>query len=599
MPEWKKAMAEARGLAKIDLILRRARLVNVFSGEIHETDIGVHQGRFVGIGTYTDADQVIDLHGKFVAPGLIDGHVHIESSQLCPEEFCSLLLAHGVTTAVVDPHEIANVYGVKGISYILDSVKPLPFNAYVALPSCVPATNMETSGACLEAEDLRQFLHDPQVIGLGEVMDYPGVLEGSLGIVEKLELPVLHRDGHAPGISPQDLNAYFLAGIDTEHECSEAEEALERLRRGYYVMLREGSAAKNLLSLLPAVNAENSRHCFLVTDDRHPTDLLKEGSVDHLVRLAIKAGQPAVRAIQMATINAARAFGLSRLGGVAPGYQADFVILSDLEEFVIEEVYWQGIRQSSRGELPSFQRNSTVGIIDSMQVGDWALEKLRVPAGLAEAIYASGSCVTGGSRFGGNQSDGRVSARVIGVHGHSLVTANLICELPVENGFVQPDPEQGIAKLAVVERHKATGNTGVGFVKGLGLHKGAIVSTVAHDSHNMVVAGMSDEEIDLAVRTCIQMGGGLCLVEGDQVLGKLPLPIAGLMSEESPEQVAAALTELHQKAHSLGIAHDVDPFMTLAFLSLPVIPELKLTDMGLVDVQKFSFTELLLMKDGV
>lgn len=576
MSSFKQKMNEARGLVKIDLILKHAMLVNVFSGEIHETDIGIHQGYFVGLGKFEEAEKIMDLSGKYVVPGLIDGHVHIESSHLCPEEFCSLLLSHGVTSAVVDPHEIANVLGRQGIQYILDSVEGLPFNAFVALPSCVPATDLETSGARLGAEDLLRFVEHPKVIGLGEVMDYLGVIQAKPEMVEKLKLPVSFLDGHAPGISSQDLNAYYLAGIHTEHECSTVEEARERLRRGFYVMLREGSAAKNLLDLLPAVTSQNAGQCLLVTDDRHPRDLIQEGSIDHLVRLAIKAGMDPVQVIQMATLNSARAIGLSRLGAVAPGYQADFVVLDDLMSFEINEVYWRGMKQVDREGRPKFPRSSTAGLTESMHLGDWSPAKLQIHPDKTR------------------ESSNRIKVKVIGVQEHSLVTSALVRELPVNDGFVCPDPAQKIAKLAVLERHHQTGNVGVGFVEGLGLTKGAIASTVAHDSHNLVVVGMSDQEMNLAIMTCVEMGGGLCLVDGNQVIGKLPLPIAGLMTDQNAEAVARILNELHEKAVSLGVSKMVDPFMTLAFLSLPVIPELKLTDLGMVDVEHFSLTKVIL-----
>lgn len=574
MSSFKQRMDEARGLAQIDLVLRNARLVNVFSGEIHETDIGIHQGYFVGIGTFKEAVRELDLGGNYVVPGLIDGHVHIESAHLCPEEFCSLLLSHGVTSAVIDPHEIANVFGSKGIRYILDSVENLAFNTFVALPSCVPATDLETSGARLGAKDLSEFLDHPKVIGLGEVMDFQGVVQAKPDMVEKLELPVNFIDGHAPGISPQDLNAYYLAGIHTEHECTTTEEVRERLRRGFHVMLREGSAAKNLLNLLPAVTSLNAGQCLFVTDDRQPIDLLQEGSIDHMVRVAIKAGMDPIQVIQLATINAARAIGLPRLGAVAPGYQADFVILKDLNLFDIEEVYWRGVRQSKRCERPRFPRSPTKELTDSIHIGSWSSTKLRVLA----------NC----------QQDVTTHVRVIGVQGHSLITTALIRELPVKAGLVGTDLARRIAKLAVLERHHETGNVGVAFVEGLGLRKGAIASTVAHDSHNLIVVGMSDEEMNLAILTCVEMGGGLCLVDGDQVIGTLPLTIAGLMSDQEAETVAKTLVVLHERAHSLGISETVDPFMTLAFLSLPVIPELKLTDLGLVDVENFQLVKTVL-----
>lgn len=575
MPGWNERMDQARGLAKIDLVLRHAMLVNVLSGEIHRSDIGIHKGQFVGIGSYTKAEQELDLEGKYVVPGLIDGHVHIESSQLCPEEFCSLLLAHGVTGAVVDPHEIANVLGVKGIRYILNSLAPLPFNGFVVLPSCVPATELETSGARLSARELKEFVGHPRVIGLGEVMDYPSVLSGQSDMVAKLELPLPLKDGHAPGIAAEDLNAYFLAGIMTEHECSTAAEARERLRRGFRLMLREGSAAKNLLDLLPAVNSENAQRCLLVTDDRHPADLLIEGSIDHLVRLAIKAGQPPVRAVQMATINAAQAMGLSGLGAVAPGYQADFVILNELESFEISAVYWRGRSVSANGKRPIFKHYGLEGLTGSVHLGPWHREKLEIKVHSKPAQSQGHSSVV------------RCKVNVIGIQAHSLVTSALTAELPVlENGSIVPDSEQDIAKIAVLERHQASGRIGIGFIKGLGLKMGAVASTVAHDSHNLVVAGMSDREMDLALRTVLEMGGGLCLVAGDKVIGQLPLPIAGLMTDKSPEEVAAQLERLHALGHDLGMPSDIDPFMTLAFMSLPVIPELKLTDLGLVDVSR-------------
>lgn len=574
MLNFKERMDAARGLIKIDMILKQAKLVNVFSGEIHETDIGIHEGTFLGFGEFRAAKEELDLSGKYVVPGLIDGHVHIESSHLCPEEFCSVLLSHGVTTAVVDPHEIANVLGLKGIQYILDSVAELPFNAFVALPSCVPATELETSGARLLADDLRSLVSHPGVIGLGEVMDYQGVIQARPDMVEKLSLPLPFFDGHAPGISPQDLNAYYLAGIHTEHECSTVEEARERLRRGFYVMLREGSAAKNLLDLLPAVNSYNAGQCLLVTDDRQPRDLIKEGSIDHLIRLAIRAGMDPIQVIQMATINAARAIGLKNLGAVGPGYQADFVVLDDLNTFQISEVYWRGARQSTKEERPTFPRLNPVGLTDSIHLGSWSPAKLKV--------------------FAQESGENFAEVQVIGVQAHSLVTTALIRKLPVREGLIQADPAQKTAKLAVLERHCQTGNVGLGFVEGLGLRKGAIASTVAHDSHNLVVVGMSDKEMSLAVKTCMEMEGGLCLVDGEKVIGKLPLPIAGLMTDQNAEEVARCLGELHERALGLGINKSVDPFMTLAFLSLPVIPALKLTDLGLVDVEHFCFTKAVL-----
>jgi adenine deaminase len=573
MHDWKQKMDQARGVEPIDLVFHNARLVNVFSGEIHVTDIGIHQGYFVGLGQFNLAKDEIDLEGKkYVVPGLIDGHVHLESSLLCPEEFCAILLSRGVTTAVLDPHEIANVQGKKGIRYILDAVAPLPFNAYITLPSCVPATALETSGAYLKAEDLEEFVDHPRVIGLGEVMNYPGVLNSNPALIKKLELPLRFRDGHAPGISAQDLNAYYQAGIHTDHECSTVQEALERLRRGFYIMMREGSTAKNLHSLLPVLNSDNAGQCLFVTDDRNVLDLLEDGSIDYLLRTAIKCGVTPVRAVQMGTLNAARAIGLERHGAVAPGYQADFIILSDLEKFVIEEVYWKGKRQSHNGVAPAFLQTRSSALHNTVHLGSWSKEKLKIPvnsipnANLGEEL--------------------KTKIRVIGVYPNTLTTTCEVRELPFHEGQIHSDSKQRIAKIAVIERHHATSRTGVGFVQGIGLRKGAIASSVAHDSHNLIVVGMSDEEMEFAVRICESMGGGLVLVEGNKILGTLALPIAGLMTDKPRYEVAQQLQDLHLKAGVLGVPSDMDPFMTLAFLSLPVIPELKLTDWGLIDVRQ-------------
>ncbi|KLU60367.1 adenine deaminase [Peptococcaceae bacterium CEB3] len=666
-------MRQARGLEPLDLVLHRARLVNVLSGEIYETDIGIQDGFFVGTGEYREAREIRDLAGRYVVPGLIDGHVHIESSHLCPEEFCALLLAHGVTSALADPHEIANVAGPAGIRYILECLAGLPFNGFVALPSCVPATELETSGARLTAENLAALMGDPRVIGLGEVMDYPGVLEGKEELVRKLLLPLRLRDGHAPGIGAQDLNAYYLAGISTEHECSTPGEATERLRRGFFLMLREGSAARNLLDLLPAVNSANSNRCLLVTDDRNPLDLWREGSIDHLIRLAVKAGVEPVQAVQMATINPARALGLEHLGAIAPGFQADCVILNDLERFVIDDVLWRGISpKKEQGSASKLGKDAavTVGKDASVTVGKnasvtvekdapLAAERGGSTAGGTDSRIAAGTNSAAGvelsirkeSRedvnFSGNgrqgtgeslryqskplsetvhlgkwskerlqircpreprgsvkepgQRGGRpceeretVPVRVIGIKPRSLVTDQLCLDLPVRAGLVLPDAGQDVAKLVVLERHRGSGRTGLGFVRGLGLGRGALASTVAHDSHNLVAAGMNDEDMELAVRTVAASQGGLCLTAGGRVLGHLPLPLAGLMSWEPADEVVSILAEMHIQARQLGMREGVDPFMTLAFLSLPVIPHLKLTDRGLVDGDKLCFVNLFL-----
>lgn len=606
-------MNQARGLSPVDLVITGARLVNVLSGEIEEgVEIGIADGRFLGTGQFA-GKEVMDCGGAYLLPGLIDAHVHIESAMVRPEAFWSVLLAHGVTTAVVDPHEIANVLGTEGIRYILAATEDIPANCFLALPSCVPATRLESSGAKLTADDLAVFLDHPRVVALGEVMDVPAVLQADPEMVAKLSLPLGVRDGHAPGLGGQDLNAYFLAGIRTDHECSTPEEALARLRRGYRVLLREGSVAKNLLDLLPAVNHWNARHCLLATDDRHPADLLTEGSVDHLVRLAIAAGQPALRVIQMATLNAARAYRLPGLGAVAPGYQADFLLVDSLESFRIQAVYHKGRLVSRRGEPAETGGESASGFLkgagasvgvetgkaadlihpvrhvlpeNTVRLGQWNPERLRVqlpPGYCRETVRQAGG----------------VLVNVIGLVKNQLWTEWLKKKLPFDaDGCLMADPWQNIAKLAVVERHRASGRTGIGFVQGFGLREGAVATTVAHDSHNILVIGSSDADMDLAVRACASMGGGLCVVKNGVVLGILPLPIAGLMSLEDMPGVAGRLAELIGRASETGIPEGTDPFMTLSFLSLPVIPRLKLTDRGLIDVGQARLVGLLTDNEG-
>lgn len=552
----------ARGLEPVDLVLKGVRLVNVASGEIQEgIDIGIADGVFLGQGSFTGRE-TLDLAGLYVVPGLIDAHVHIESSMVTPESFWSYLLAHGVTTAVVDPHEIANVCGTQGLDYILRATAALPVNCFIALPSCVPSCPWESSGAVLNAADLAPFAAHPRVKALGEVMNVPAVLAGDPDMWAKLALPLDVRDGHAPGLAALDLNAYFLAGVGTDHECTTAAEATARLELGFKVLLREGSGAKNLLDLLPAVNEFNARNCLLATDDRHPDDLMSEGSIDHLIKQAIAAGQPPLRVIQMATINAAQAYSLPGLGMIAPGYQADFVVLSSLNDFVIQAVYQRGVAVSRNGSPATLETLPIpAGFSDTVHIPNWSRERLRVKkAGDAD---------------------------VIGIQKGQLWTDWLHCRLPKDgDGYLEADPANDIVKLAVIERHRGTGRVGVGFLSGLGLRRGALAATVAHDAHNLVVAGANDADMDMAVRVLAQCGGGVAVVADGALLGLLPLPVAGLMSPESLPVVAEKLRALRLAAVGLGVDPSTDPFMTLSFLSLPVIPRLKLTDRGLVDVEK-------------
>jgi len=549
------------GRRRPDAVFRRARLVDVFTGEVRETDFAVADGYVVGFGDYR-ADREVDLHGKYVCPGFIDGHVHLESSMVTPGQFARTVVPLGTTAVVADPHEIANVAGVAGIHYILAATEDLPLRVFMMLPSCVPATPLETSGARLGAQDLAALKAYPRVLGLGEVMDVPGVTGRRPDLLEKLGAcrgEVI--DGHAPGLGGRDLNAYVLAGIGSDHECTGPEEALEKLRRGMRLMIREGSVTRNLKSLLPVVNAATSRRCLLVTDDRHPHDLLREGHINHLVRMAVAEGLSPIMAIQMATLNPAEYFRLADLGAIAPGYRADFLVLDDLESFRPAQVYKDGRLVAEGGrmvvEVPEYRDQM---VTDTVRMAEPRVEQLRIPAAGPEAD-------------------------VIGLIPNQIVTRHLKVMAPVVDEAFVADPGRDLQKLAVVERHRATGNVGVSLVSGFGLRRGALATSVAHDSHNIVVLGVDDEDMLLAVVAVAEMGGGLAVVAERRVLATMPLPIAGLMSLRPIEDVDAALTRVREKAFELGVRKDCDPFMTMSFLALPVVPELKLTDLGLIEVR--------------
>lgn len=564
--ELETLIAAAHGEAPADLLLKNARLVNVLAGEIHATDIAVFGGRVVGLGPY-EAREVVNLDGRFVCPGFMDAHVHLESSMVQPSEFARAVVPHGTTTVVCDPHEIANVLGLDGVRYVLQASEGLPLQVYVMAPSCVPATHMETAGAELTAADIEQLWAYPRVIGLGEMMNFPGVLFRVPPVLDKIRAaggrPI---DGHAPGLSGRDLNAYVAAGIRSDHESTELEEAREKLRRGMHLMIREGTTARNLHALLPVVTPANARFCHFCTDDRHPDTLLAEGHIDDVVRKAIAWGLDPVMAVQMATINTAEYFGLRNLGAVAPGYRADLLILDDLEAVDIVQVYAGGQLVAESGDfLLERSQLPHVPVQPSVNVPLSAID-LRIPA-----------------------AEGR--ARVIGVIPEQIVTEALRLEPAIEEGFVVSDPERDLLKIAVVERHRGTGNVGLGLVRGVGLERGAIASSVAHDSHNIVVVGTSDAEMKAAVAAVVEMGGGQVVLAGGEVQAACALPIAGLMSDRPLEEVQGQVEALTEAAHALGCTLP-DPLMTLSFLALPVIPALKLTDKGLVDVNAFDFVPL-------
>lgn len=559
----------ARGEEPADLVLLNARLVNVFSGEVHTANVAVHAGLVSGIGEYTGR-QEIDLEGRFLCPGLIDGHVHLESAMVHPAEFARAVVPRGTTTVIADPHEIANVLGVDGVRYMLEATADLPLNVYFMAPSCVPASPLETSGAELTAEELALLMEEERVLGLAEVMNYPGVLNRVPDVLAKLQAahgrPI---DGHAPGLSGEDLCAYVGAGIGSDHECISLNEALEKLRLGMTIMIREGSTAHNLEDLLPLVMPGNASNCLFVSDDRHPADLLTVGHMDAILRQARPHELlPPVMLVQMATINPARYFRLWDVGAVAPGFRADMVVLDNLEGFEISMVFKDG-RLVARGGalLGDALPPKRLDCPSTFRVADLDVGRLAIPVR--------------GARI-----------RVIGVVPGQVITQALVEEAKVEDGLAVADVERDLLKVAVVERHRGTGNVGVGFVKGFGLARGAIASSVSHDSHNIVVVGCSDVDMLRAVERVVEMGGGQVVVAGDEVVA-LPLPIGGLMSDRPLEEVRDGVEALDAAAHDLGCPLEA-PLMTMSFLALVVIPELKLSDKGLVDVGAFDFVPLFL-----
>ncbi len=557
----------ARGDEPADLLLRNARVVNVFSGEIEQTDVAIAGQFIVGLGEEREARAEEDLQGAYLAPGFIDSHVHVESSLVTVREFARAVVPHGTTSVMIDPHEIANVLGLDGIRYMLESAKYGPLSVYVMAPSCVPATAMATAGARLESYDLAPLLADPWVLGLGEVMNYVGAVQGESAVVEKLAS--FHGqiiDGHAPGMRGRALDAYAAAGIGSDHECTTVAEARAKLARGLYIFLREATNARNLEDLLPLVTPANSRRCCFCTDDRHPADLLEEGHIDHLVRRAIARGLEPVTAIRMATLNPAEYFRLHDRGAIAPGRRADLVIFDSFHNLAIEAVYRGGQRVAVHGQLAPWPRSPHQPTVRSSINVAWDQVDLRVPA------------------------RGR-KIRVIGARAGDLRTQHLVEAAKIKDGAAVADVERDLLKLAVIERHLASGNVGKGFVHGFGLQRGALASTVAHDHHNLIVLGADDQSMMTAARAVVEMRGGMAVAEGEAVLARLALPIAGLMSDRSIERVRADLDELSRAARQLG-ATMPDPFMALSFLGLEVIPSLKLTDRGLVDVDRFRLVPL-------
>ncbi|MFO7707075.1 MAG: adenine deaminase [Desulfobacterales bacterium] len=557
-----------RGERPCDLLLTHARIVDVFSGVLKDGSVAVAGGRIVGVGDYPARERV-DLGGRFIAPGFIDSHVHIESAMTCVGEFARAVAVRGTTAVVADPHEIANVLGSDGIRYMLASAENQPISVFYTLPACVPATGMETAGARLSAAELEPFFKEPGVVALGEMMNYPGVLAGDPDVLKKIEASRRHGkpvDGHAPGLSGKDLAAYVAAGIGSDHECTTAAEALEKLAAGMQIMIRQGTGARNLEALLPIVTERSSRRLMWCTDDRHPHDLLTEGHIDSIVAAAVRGGVAPVTAIRMATLNPAERFGLAHLGAIAPGRQADLVVFSDPACRHIEDVYVRGRLIARNGRLAAGVPNpAPLPVPPSMNVKPQALE-FSLPAG--------------GRRV-----------RVIELIPDQILTRQSLEPAPLKEGRLVSDPGRDLLKIAVVERHTGSGRIGLGMVRGFGLRQGALASSVAHDSHNILVVGATDAEMRMAVGEVVAMGGGIAVASGGRIAARLPLPVAGLMSLEPVQAVSDAMEELVRSARELGSPLK-DPFMTLSFLALPVIPELKITDRGLVDVQQFRHVGL-------
>ncbi len=562
-----KLIAVARGIAPADLILSNAKIINTFSGEIEEGNVAIYCDRIAGVGDYKNAKEIIDLKGNYVAPGLINGHVHIESSMLHIARYAEAVVPRGVTGIVTDLHEIANVKGIAGVKYILSCAKHLPLNLYLMAPSCVPATHLETAGACLTAEDIQHVLSFDETIGLGEMMNFPGVLFADAQVLAKISVSrdrVI--DGHAPGLGGKDLNAYISSGITSDHESTKLAEAREKLRKGMYVMIREGSSEKNLEELLPLVTDNTYKRCLFVVDDRSCSDLLRDGDIDAVVRKAIKLGLDPVHAIQLTTINTAERFKIPDIGAIAPGYIANIAVLSDLRKFKTEMVFHRGKLVAHNGKAlftTSVRKNKRM--THTMKVKPFEIESLRIPA------------------------DGWHHP-VIEIVPNQIITKSVNEKAKIVDSSVVADTKRDILKLVVVERHKATGNIGLGLVKGLGIKRGALASSVAHDSHNIVAAGTNDNDLYTAIKAVEALGGGLVVAANGKVLSALPLPIAGLLSDQPLDKVVKKLEEVEKAAANLG-SKLAAPFATLSFLALPVIPELRLTDKGLVDVLQFKILE--------
>lgn len=562
----------ATGRVPADTVIRNLKIVDVCSGEIISGDLAICGGKIAGIGSY-EGKEVVDGQGMYAVPGFIDSHIHIESSYVTPEEISRLLVPHGGTTIIADPHEIVNVCGLRGLDYMIEAARDTALDIQYMLPSCVPATPFEHAGAVIDAQAMAEPVTRQEILGLGEFMNFPGILGADGPTLDKIVLAQEQNkviDGHAPAVSGKDLNAYCCTGILADHECATVEEMHERIRNGMYVMLREGSACHNLRTMLKGVTPGNASRCVLCSDDRQPKTMLHQGHLDNHLRICVEEGLDPITAIRMATINAAECFRLHDRGMLTPGKRADIVLLDNLKDFTVRKVWTAGQLTAVDGQyLPEVRRVDASAVKGSVVLKDFSVEKLRMHL----------------------KSD---HVNVIGILPGGVVTQKQTAHVQLdETGNFVRDPAVDLVKVAVVERHQSTGNVATGFLRGYGIQSGAVALSIAHDSHNIIVVGVSDAEMACAVEALRQQEGGIVLVKDGQVIESMPMPIAGLMSDQSGEWVDRELTVIHEKAYQeLGVNPDVEPVMTLCFMSLAVIPEVKLTDMGLFDVTKFSFIPL-------
>lgn len=548
-----------------DIILKNVKIINVFDNSVEEGDIIIYENEIVGVGKYNKAREIYNLKGYYASPGLIDSHIHIESTSLVPGEFAKAVIPQGTLCVIADPHEIANVAGIRGIKYMLNASDGLPMDIFFMLPSCVPSSPYENSGARLNIEHLYPFLSNERVLGLGEMMNYPGVLNYDLDVLKKLEyFKNKIIDGHSPFLLGNNLNAYITAGVKSDHECTNLPEALEKLKKGMWIMIREGSAAKDLDALFPLIDSNTYPNILLCTDDRHPGDLIKEGHINSILKKLVKKGLDPILSIRLATINPSRYFGLTKIGAIAPNYFANVVIFSDLVNFEPLLVFYRGNLVAKEGNpMFSYERTkSEGGVKNTVNIKTLTYDKIKTKA-LKEHI------------------------NVIGASSNSLITEKYVLKAKIDDGYVVSDIKRDILKIVVVERHKATGNVGIGFIKGFKLKSGAIASSIAHDHHNIISIGTNDKDILLAITILESYGGGISIAKDGKILHLLTLPYGGLMTDRSAREVNEEYKKLLFIAKKLGTELE-DPFMTLSFMALPVIPHLKITDIGLVDTDNFK-----------